>query len=282
MGNSLAVRRHRRRLTAALVGAALALTSAVTPAAAAGPQPLLSFLLYLDDANPNAITLGSTVELESYLQKVLVGDVLPVHYRFGVTCYGGAPANEFAAPDRTVIVPPPPPNSGVGPRVPIDEDVVVPWDCVTDPRPLTGFNGYFWLRTGGGVDDYSQMALVLLKIKLPDLATTFEQVRDKYGHAKDFGITLPKNPEGIAAFDAALKAFVAAPDTLRVTGTYAHQPNEPVILNYNPTTLQVVIQHSETGQFISGWKMSPTQLHYVRTIRRLGGSAPSLVEPGGS
>ncbi|TWJ24391.1 colicin D domain-containing protein [Micromonospora endolithica] len=78
---------------------------------------------------------------------------------------------------------------------------------------------------------------------------------------------------GFDAFEAALHAFVAAPGTLRVTGTYTRMPDEPVILNHNRTTRQVVIQKTATGEFVSGWTMSEAQLGYVVRDRRLGGGS---------
>jgi hypothetical protein len=55
--------------------------------------------------------------------------------------------------------------------------------------------------------------------------------------------------------------------TVRVTGTYR---GNPAILNYNPTTAQVVVQATD-GTFISGWQMSPAQLQNVITRASLGG-----------
>jgi hypothetical protein len=72
---------------------------------------------------------------------------------------------------------------------------------------------------------------------------------------------------GFQAYGKALDAFVNDSDTVRVLGTYR---GDPAILNYNPSTSQVVIQ-SPDGSFISGWRMSPAQLQNVISRGSLGG-----------
>jgi RHS repeat-associated protein len=100
---------------------------------------------------------------------------------------------------------------------------------------------------------------------LPALRTTTAQLGAKFKHAPDFGVTANKNTAGINEFRDALESFVSDSATVRAPGTYR---NDSVILNYNPSTSQVVIQ-SPAGDFISGWRMSPEQLRHVVERRSL-------------
>ena len=248
-----------------------------TPARAAADepapplQPLLSYMLSVDGTDPNAVELNTEVELESHLQQVGTPWLLPIHYRFSVEC-ADLPMYVTANPDRTILVPPPVPPSPLGPKVKVEEDVTVPWDCVRQPaHPITGYHGWFSLETGGTEGQYHAKSVVFFKIKLPDLATDRSQIEAKYKHAKDFGVTTDRGAQGFIEFDAALHAFMQQPGVIRVTGTYTRMPGVPVILNYDPQSKLIVIQRSADGSFVSGWKMSDAQLHYVKTIRTIGG-----------
>lgn len=101
----------------------------------------------------------------------------------------------------------------------------------------------------------------------PDLSTSKPQIEAKFKHAPDFGVTEPRGAAGFSSFDKAVNSFVRDPATTRVSGTYR---GDPAILNYNPSSRLVVVQ-SPSGEFISGWRMSAQQLHYVQTVRSLGG-----------
>ncbi|WP_280841273.1 colicin D domain-containing protein [Micromonospora sp. A200] len=250
----------------------LAITGLMAPMAAAARDaadgPFLAYVLRVDDVNPKAIRLGSEVELEAELQAVIDAP-LPVHYRGGVYCEGDR-GLDAPGPDHVTLIPPAP-EPDVYARVPVEVTVNVPWDCMRTPNPLFGYHGRFYLETGGTAGDYNQMSVVFFTISPPDLVTTRAQMQKKYKHAPDFGVTLPQGVAGFDAFEAALHTFVAAPDTLHISGIYTRMPDVPAILHYNPTTRQVVIQVAATGDFVSGWKMSPEQLQYVERDRRLGG-----------
>ena len=103
--------------------------------------------------------------------------------------------------------------------------------------------------------------------ELPGLSATQAQLEAKFKHAADFGVAEARGAEGFSAFGKAVDAFVTDSGTVRVTGTYR---GNPAILNYNPTTAQVVVQATD-GTFISGWQMSPAQLQNVITRASLGG-----------
>ncbi|MEE6258903.1 colicin D domain-containing protein [Plantactinospora sonchi] len=239
-----------------------------SPASAASddppvPYPVLGYQLSVDGANPAAIELESEVELEALLQNGFNVPAL-VHYRFSVHCYEGA---EVQSPDMVVLVPPAP-YIGGGVKVPVEYDITVPWDCVAQTNPLWGYNGYFYLETGRAEDDYNQASIIFFSIKLPEFTATPYQLQKKYKHAKVFDITANYNPAMGLVFGQALRDFVAAPGTLRVTGTYRGAPS---ILSYNPTDRRVVVQ-SIDGAFVTALRMSPTKLWHVQRDRALGGS----------
>ncbi|MFD0972922.1 colicin D domain-containing protein [Plantactinospora endophytica] len=260
-----------------LTSAVVLLTAGLgTPARASSddppvPYPLLSYQLSVDGANPGAIELGSEVELEARLQNLFNVPAL-VHHRFSVNCYEGA---EVQSPDLTVLVPPAP-YIGGGVRVPVEHDLTIPWDCVAQTNPLRGYNGNFYLETGRAEDDYNQSAIIFFSIKLPEFTATPLQLQKKYKHAKDFDITANYNPAMGPVYEQALRDFIAAPGTLRVTGTYHRAPS---ILSYNPTDRRVVVQTID-GAFVTAFRMSPRHLWHVQRDRALGGSGGNFSADG--
>ena len=77
----------------------------------------------------------------------------------------------------------------------------------------------------------------------------------------------PRSATGFEAYNKALTSFVDDAATTRINGTYR---GDPAILNYNPTTQQIVVQKPD-GAFVSGWKMSTEQLAHVIKTGSLGG-----------
>jgi hypothetical protein len=102
---------------------------------------------------------------------------------------------------------------------------------------------------------------------LPDLTLDSAQLEAKFKHAADFGITEPRGAAGFEAYGNAVDSFVSDSSTVRIEGTYR---GNAAILNYDPQSRLVVIQEP-SGEFVSGWRMSPAQLHYVVTKGSLGG-----------
>jgi Colicin D len=72
---------------------------------------------------------------------------------------------------------------------------------------------------------------------------------------------------GFEAYGKAVDSFVNDSSTVRVMGSYR---GDAAILNYNPSTAQVVVQ-DPNGAFSTGWKMSSAQLQNVIERRSLGG-----------
>lgn len=116
-----------------------------------------------------------------------------------------------------------------------------------------------------------QAALARLEAaaRVPDVPLRLprSQIESHFKHAADFGIHLPRGRAGFDAFAQNISDFVAAPTTTRILGQYRGQT---VILNYEPRSMLVVIQHLD-GTFVSGWIMSPKQLAYVTAKGVLGG-----------
>jgi hypothetical protein len=99
------------------------------------------------------------------------------------------------------------------------------------------------------------------------LTTSRAQIESKYKHAADFGVTEPRGKAGFEAFENAVKQHVDDPATMHINGTYR---GEPAILNYNSNNGLVVVQ-SPTGEFISGWRVSPAQATNILNQGKLGG-----------
>lgn len=100
------------------------------------------------------------------------------------------------------------------------------------------------------------------------LTTSRPQIEAKYDkHAMDFGVNEPKGKVGFEKFEQAVKNHVDDPATMSIGGTYHGQP---AILNYNPNTGLVVVQ-KPTGEFVSGWRLSPGQVKNVLERGKLGG-----------
>jgi hypothetical protein len=92
------------------------------------------------------------------------------------------------------------------------------------------------------------------------LTTTRSQIEKKFDlHAADFGITAPRGRPGFDELEQAVRSQIHDPATLHINGTYR---GEPAIINYNPNTGLAVIQ-KPSGEFVSGWRLSPDQMTNV-------------------
>lgn len=99
------------------------------------------------------------------------------------------------------------------------------------------------------------------------LTTTRSQIEAKFKHAQDFGVTDARGKSGFDAFEQAVTKHVNDAATMHINGTYR---GDPAILNFNPSNGLVVVQ-SPTGQFISGWRVSPGQATNILDLGKLGG-----------
>jgi Colicin D len=88
------------------------------------------------------------------------------------------------------------------------------------------------------------------------LSITRSRIEKKFDkHAEDFGVTEPRGKSGFDEFEQAVRSQVEDPATLHINGTYR---GDPAIINYNPNTGLAVIQ-KPSGEFVSGWRLSPEQ-----------------------
>lgn len=88
-----------------------------------------------------------------------------------------------------------------------------------------------------------------------------------FKHAGDFGVAGNASNKTLAAFSDAIQQHVGAAGTQAIKGTYRGQS---VIHHLDPQTGLNVIQR-ESGEFLSGWKLSQQQLKHVQTTGKLGG-----------
>jgi Colicin D len=93
------------------------------------------------------------------------------------------------------------------------------------------------------------------------------QIERKFLHAADFGVTDPRGRVGFDNFARALEQEVNDPETIHINGTYR---GDPAILNYNPNSGLCVIETPD-GKFVSGWKLSDSQINNVVSQGKLGG-----------
>lgn len=99
------------------------------------------------------------------------------------------------------------------------------------------------------------------------LSFTRRQLQSKFKHAPAFGVSGTLNNAGLATFSDAIQAHVGAAGTQSIRGTFR---GENVIHNVDPLTGLNVIQR-ESGEFLSGFRLSERQLEHVLTNGNLGG-----------
>ncbi len=93
----------------------------------------------------------------------------------------------------------------------------------------------------------------------PDINISNQQLQKKYKHAKDFGVNGNNNSSSLSRLREAIERHVADPATKIIKGTYR---GEPVTHYVNPNTGLNVIKDA-SGNFLSGWKLNPSQLQNV-------------------
>jgi hypothetical protein len=94
-----------------------------------------------------------------------------------------------------------------------------------------------------------------------------KQLQAKFKHAEDFGVSGNYNPSNAARYEAALEEHINAPSTQTIQGTYR---GVRVIHKFDPLTNRNVIMDT-SGNFVSGWKLSPDQVKALTTTGKLGG-----------
>ncbi|EGT4353117.1 HNH endonuclease [Cronobacter sakazakii] len=84
-----------------------------------------------------------------------------------------------------------------------------------------------------------------------------KQLQKKFKHAVDFNVSGNSNTESLKAFEQAIKDHIDDPLTQQITGKYRW--NQDVYHYYNPET-NIDVMTKMDGDFISGWKLSDTQI----------------------
>ncbi|WBM72909.1 hypothetical protein OH773_00220 [Buttiauxella sp. WJP83] len=87
------------------------------------------------------------------------------------------------------------------------------------------------------------------------------QLQKKFKHAVDFGILGNQNPVGLELFAQSLKEHIDDPLTQKISGKYRWR--QDVYHYYNPET-KLNVMTKPDGSFISGWKLSETQISDLR------------------
>jgi hypothetical protein len=94
------------------------------------------------------------------------------------------------------------------------------------------------------------------------------QLQHAFGHAEAFGVTGNWNKAAGEAFQRAIEAHVRDTLAQEVDGSYR---GEPVTHFYNPSNGLNVIR-TASGEFWSGWRLSPQQVWHLLSTGRLGGA----------
>lgn len=118
-----------------------------------------------------------------------------------------------------------------------------------------------------GADGAPSSSSAVRTIEVKPLNVSRSQIEAKFKHADEFGVTEPRGKAGFDEFERVVKGHVDDASTKHIDGTYR---GNPAILNYNPNNGLVVVQ-SPTGEFISGWKVSPAQAANILNSGKLGG-----------
>lgn len=130
--------------------------------------------------------------------------------------------------------------------------------------------------TGSGAGAAAKLGINFLKESAKSIAAqgavdglgfTRSQLQHAFKHAKDFGVTGNPNNRTLSEFSSALQSHVDAASTRVIQGTYR---GNAVTHHVDPSTGLNVIRDS-SGNFFSGWKLSPQQLQHVLTTGKLGG-----------
>jgi hypothetical protein len=118
----------------------------------------------------------------------------------------------------------------------------------------------------GSIQEEQAMA-ASAKAAVDGIGFTRSQLQHAFKHAKDFGIAGNANNKTMSEFSSVLQSHVDAVGTRAIQGTYR---GKPVTHHLDPSTGLNVIRDT-SGNFMSGWKLSPQQLQNVLTTGKLGG-----------
>lgn len=143
-------------------------------------------------------------------------------------------------------------------------DAPAGYDQVMDNKGLiiTGASVAAGLGLGrfGAIGELEELSSLAKTAKpSPSELVNFEtrQLQKKFKHAVDFNISDNANSEGLKSFEQALRFHIDDPLTQQITGKYRW--DQDVYHYYNPET-KIDVMTKMDGNFISGWKLSETQM----------------------
>lgn len=93
------------------------------------------------------------------------------------------------------------------------------------------------------------------------------QLQHAFKHADDFGVTGNASNKTLAEYSSAIQSHITAPGTSVIQGTYRAQP----VTHFTDPFSGLNVIRDASGNFLSGWKLSPQQLQHVMTSGKLGG-----------
>lgn len=117
--------------------------------------------------------------------------------------------------------------------------------------------------TLGRLGTVSELEELSALSKVPKLSQSefvnFEakQLQKKFKHAVDFNISGSSNAEGLKLFERALKDHIDDPSTLKIAGKYRWKQD---VWHFYNTETKIDVMTKMDGNFISGWKLSETQM----------------------
>jgi RHS repeat-associated protein len=90
-------------------------------------------------------------------------------------------------------------------------------------------------------------------------SASLAQLQSKFKHAVDFGVEGNFNSVSASRFADALESHVGNPSTQVINGTYRGSP----VIHYLDEITQLDVVTKPSGEFITGWRLSGTQLWNV-------------------
>lgn len=94
---------------------------------------------------------------------------------------------------------------------------------------------------------------------------TRPQLQHAFKHAEDFGVAGNANNKTLSQFSSALQVHVDAAGTRAIQGTYRGNP----VTHFVDSNTGLNVIRDSSGNFLSGWKLSPEQLQNVMTRGKL-------------
>jgi RHS repeat-associated protein len=91
------------------------------------------------------------------------------------------------------------------------------------------------------------------------------QLQHAFKHADQFGVFGNANKQTLAQFEAAIISHTKSPSTQTISGTYRGNP----VTHHLDTKTGLNVITKPSGEFVSGWKLSPAQFQHVISSGKL-------------